>query len=78
MALNLPSSSVFNLGHYSSGNSSFSGEIAEVVVYNRNLSSKERKAVEAYLSQRWMEDTYPKSCQEIYLADNNALDGTYT
>ena len=20
----------------------------------------------------------PKSCQEIYLADNNALDGTYT
>ncbi len=31
----------------------FDGDLAELIVYNRAISSSERKSVEEYLSRKW-------------------------
>ena len=48
------------------------------MIYNRLLSDHERKEVEAYLAQKWLDEPYKRSCQEIYEANNSATDGEYT
>ena len=67
-----------NIGSNYGGTSSWQGDIAEVVIYNRLLSDHERKEVEAYLAQKWLDEPYKRSCQEIYEANNSATDGEYT
>ncbi len=41
------------IGRYTQGNNYLNGEIAEVIIYNRQLSYSERKAAENYLFQRY-------------------------
>ena len=42
------------LGAYSSAlNGPYKGDIAEVIIYSKSLSQKERRSVEGYLSQKW-------------------------
>ena len=67
-----------NVGSGYGGVNSWEGDIAEVVIYNRLLSDHEREEVEAYLAQKWLDEPYKRSCQEIYEANNSAIDGEYT
>ena len=54
------------------------GHISEVVIYDRLLSEGERQDVEAYLSQKWMEEPYARSCKEILDNGDSTGNGTYT
>ena len=67
-----------NIGSGFGGGNKWEGDIAEVVIYNRLLSDHEREEVEAYLAQKWLDEPYKRSCQEIYEANNSATDGEYT
>ena len=67
-----------NVGSGFGGGNKWEGDIAEVVIYNRLLSDHEREEVEAYLAQKWLDEPYKRSCQEIYEANNSATDGEYT
>ena len=53
------------------------GHIAEVVMYDRLLSDAERQDVEAYLSQKWLDEPYYRNCQELYNS-GQTTDGDYT
>lgn len=46
-------SSVFSLGGAPDGSQLFTGELAEVIVYDRMLSEVERESVLSYLATRW-------------------------
>ena len=58
-----------NVGSGYGGVNKWEGDIAEVVIYNRLLSDHEREEVEAYLAQKWLDEPYKRSCQEIYEAN---------
>ena len=62
-----------NVGAGYGGGNKWEGDIAEVVIYNRLLSDHEREEVEAYLAQKWLDEPYKRSCQEIYEANNMPL-----
>ena len=44
--------SPFNIGHYNR-QEFFNGYFAELIIYDRALTTKERQSVEKYLSQKW-------------------------
>jgi hypothetical protein len=50
-----PTGTTYTLGNIASGanSSMFSGQIAEIVFYSRNLTTSERQQVEGYLSYKW-------------------------
>ena len=76
-AASLPTRPDISIGRDLTGSNSHQGHIAEVVVYDRKLSDFERQAVEAYLSQKWLEEYYSyQSCSELEAA--YGLGGPYT
>ena len=68
-----------SIGRSLDGSNPLAGHIAEVVVYDRVLSDAERQAVEAYLSQKWMEEAYPRSCTGLssgtHVIDSDGYNG---
>ena len=52
---------------------SFRGYIGEVLVYNRALSTVEREAVEAYLSEKWFGDLPPGIAYQLDASDASTL-----
>jgi hypothetical protein len=50
----LTASQVLTVASRNDNATQFTGEIAEIVVYDRNLSDTERKQVEAYLYAKWL------------------------
>ena len=76
-AASLPIRPDISIGSDLTGSNAHNGHIAEVVVYDRKLSDSERQAVEAYLSQKWLEEYYSyQSCSELEAAVG--LGGPYT
>ena len=86
-AASLPTRPDISIGRDLTGSSPHQGHIAEVVVYDRKLSDFERQAVEAYLSQKWLEEYYSyQSCSELeaavgtggpYTIDKDGYNGPY-
>jgi mono/diheme cytochrome c family protein len=56
-------------GPGSGGSPRFRGDVAEVRVYDRQLTDEERKAVQAELHDTWFEETNPKARPSDPLAD---------
>ena len=73
----IPVTPSFRLGTATNNSDDFEGDIAEVVVFNRLLSDAERQDVEAYLAQKWMDEPFARSCQELY-RQGQTTDGNYT
>ena len=59
-----------------SGQRKSDASIAEIVVFKRQLAVHERQAVEAYLAQKWLDEPYPRSCEEYY-QQGETVDGNY-
>src|SRR5262249_50260822 len=54
------------LGVNNAGSLFFTGEIAEVLVYNRTLATSERSAVETYLFRRYQLSAHPPTISPAY------------
>ncbi|MBQ46210.1 MAG: hypothetical protein CMP10_01715, partial [Zetaproteobacteria bacterium] len=68
MPLDLAAAPTVGIGRMGIPGFSLLGKIAEVVIYNRQLSATERQAVEAYLAQKWLDEPYYLSCAEAQAA----------
>ncbi|MCB0395453.1 MAG: PKD domain-containing protein [Flavobacteriales bacterium] len=56
-ATNTHANDGYTISGYSAGSDFFNGEIAEIIIYNRNLSPDERYVVENYLRDRYFPST---------------------
>ena len=75
--LNLATDPLLGIGENGFDDKKTNDKIAEIVVYDRQLSNAERQQVEAYLAQKWLDEPYPRSCQELYL-ESQTTNGDYT
>ena len=74
----IPENPPVAIGALPDGSSQLRGNVAEAIIYNRLLSDHERQQVEAYLAQKWLEEPYPRSCQQLYdEGKRDADDGDY-
>jgi hypothetical protein len=68
----------YRVGAYYTGSSSgeyWSGEIAEILIFNRSLSSTEMKQVHTYLGQKWGISNTDRSIVDLAGNDDNGLLG---
>ena len=71
----------YRVGAYDTGTSSgeyWSGEIAEILIFNRALSSTEMKQVHTYLGQKWGISNTDRSIIDLAGNDDNGLFGNGT
>jgi hypothetical protein len=71
----------YRVGAYYTGSSSgeyWSGEIAEILIFNRALSSTEMKQVHTYLGQKWGISNTDRSIVDLSNNNNNGLFGNAT
>lgn len=54
---------------YITENRSWVGDIAEVIIYDRALTTAERESVETYLQDKWFGETQPVSAYDTWLAE---------
>ena len=60
-----PGKQGFSVGAYQGGEYiGWRGDIGEVLVYDRVLSDKDRRSVQAYLNQRWLQAAAPESAPQ--------------
>ena len=68
----------YRVGAYDTGSSSgeyWSGEIAEILIFNRSLSSTEMKQVHTYLGQKWGISNTDRSITDLAGNDDNGSFG---
>ena len=76
--LNLPATPTTSVGGRSTGANLTNAEIAEIVVYDRQLEDHEREDVEAYLAQKWFDEPYYRSCPVMSSIDLAFLNSSST
>jgi hypothetical protein len=78
---NLPQAGLYglNIGYWSAGGGRYyNGDICEILVYNRDLTTTELKQVHTYLGQKWGISNTDRSIVDLAGNDDNGLFGNGT
>jgi hypothetical protein len=78
---NLPQAGLYglNIGYWSAGGGRYyNGDICEILVYNRDLTTTELKQVHTYLGQKWGISNTDRSIVDLSGNDDNGLLGAGT